>query len=67
MIPRRPDVIFYRGKPCRNCGGTLRYRKTRGCVDCARATAMLRYFDARDARREARCTDVDIEIDCDAA
>ena len=32
------EVRFYRGKydgkPCRVCGETLRYRKSRRCVEC---------------------------------
>ena len=26
---------FYEGKPCRNCGGTKRYKSVRTCVACA--------------------------------
>jgi hypothetical protein len=33
--PPNPAMTF-EGTPCRNCGGTLRYRSQRTCVVCAR-------------------------------
>lgn len=32
-----PRGTKYTGKPCRICGGTVRYRSNRACVDCATA------------------------------
>jgi hypothetical protein len=64
MIPGRPDVIFYRGKPCRNCAGTLRYRKTRGCAACAvqRARGVRQQLTLERRRERAE----EIDIDCNA-
>src|SRR5580704_407515 len=27
--------MYYKGRPCRHCGGTRRYTKTRNCVACS--------------------------------
>lgn len=27
---------MYRGRPCKNCGATERYRTNRGCIDCVK-------------------------------
>lgn len=29
------DLARYYGKPCPNCGGTIRYKSSRYCVDCS--------------------------------
>jgi hypothetical protein len=31
---RVKQLRFYEGKPCKRCGGTLRYTSTAGCVTC---------------------------------
>lgn len=31
----RESTETYHGKPCRRCGGTLRYRSVRTCIACA--------------------------------
>jgi hypothetical protein len=63
MKPHRSDITYYRGGPCSTCGATLRYRISRNCVECSRATALLRYYDARDRRREADAAEHEQDID----
>jgi hypothetical protein len=45
-------VLYYEGKPCRNCSGTTRYRMTRSCVACARLAARAVTMARRVARHE---------------
>ncbi len=36
-------MAFYYGKPCKRCGGTLRYDSSANCVNCAKGDANARY------------------------
>lgn len=41
--------MFIKGKPCKKCGGTKRYRSNRSCVVCAkkRASCMMQKYPDR--------------------
>ncbi len=34
---------FYRGKPCKKCGNTLRYTSMTGCVNCTKENSIKRF------------------------
>lgn len=42
--------LTYNGRPCKNCGGTLRYKSSRGCLRCVNESPER---DARAALRQA--------------
>lgn len=43
------ETETFHGNPCKGCGGTLRYKSSRGCVACARKAGQ-----ANSAARRAR-------------
>jgi hypothetical protein len=34
LIAQRSGIEFYHGKPCKNCGGTIRSTESGKCVVC---------------------------------
>jgi hypothetical protein len=39
----KPDSHYYIGKPCRCCGGTLRYLSNKSCVTCGKGRSRVRW------------------------
>lgn len=44
----------YHGKPCKYCGNTLRYKSSRGCVDCTRSKLKQWARDNPEKIKESR-------------
>ena len=46
------DSNKYHGKPCKHCGGTLRYKKSKICVPCKLQKSRQHHWENRDAELE---------------
>lgn len=43
----------FHGSPCKGCGGTLRYKSSRGCVPCARRRGKTNSAERRARLKQA--------------
>ena len=49
--------MFIKGKPCKKCGGTKRYRSNRSCVVCAKKNAsyLMQKYPDKHLMHQIRC------------
>ncbi len=45
---------FFQGRPCKRCGGTLRYTSNRNCVPCQKMHAERDHQAVRDLLSQSR-------------
>lgn len=47
---------IYEGRPCKTCGGILRYTSSDNCIRCSKASSSKRYKEIRDLLAQARAS-----------
>lgn len=56
--PRRAAAMqgktIYEGRPCRACGGILRYTSSDNCIPCSKTSSSKRHKEIRDLLAQAR-------------
>ena len=58
--PRKAAALqgktIYEGRPCKACGGILRYTSSNNCIRCSKASSSKRHIEIRDLLAQARAS-----------